>query len=127
MNKREKYTHRLKHTSSLLLRIDAEIFGNKMDIVLRSDAKVKYGRFFIQIQYTDICKKTGEKKVWHGRKWYLSDHMTDDEIVKTAYAAFEAAVKHEILEGFTVDGKPLFNPHIDFEELLKIKKEVKRK
>lgn len=53
--------------------------------------------------------------------------MTNDEIIKTAYCAAEAAVKHEIMEGFKVDGVILFNPHVDFEELLKISHlEVKR-
>jgi hypothetical protein len=53
--------------------------------------------------------------------------MTDDEVVKTAYVAFEAAVKHEILEGFKVDGKILFNPHVNFEALLTVSdKEVFR-
>lgn len=53
--------------------------------------------------------------------------MTADEIVKTVYAAFEAAIKHEVMEGFKVDGIVLFNPHVDFEELLKIShKEIQR-
>lgn len=53
--------------------------------------------------------------------------MTDDEVVKTAYCAFEAAVKHEVMEGFKVDGKILFNPHMNFEALLSISdKEIYR-
>ena len=53
--------------------------------------------------------------------------MTDDEIIKTCYAAFDACVKHEIMEGFKVDGKMLFNPHINFEALLTISdKEITR-
>lgn len=57
---------------------------------------------------------------WFGRKWYLSEFMTDDEIVKTAYSAFRQALEHEVMEGFKVDDKPLFNPHLDFEALLEI-------
>ena len=54
--------------------------------------------------------------------------MTDDEVVKTAYAAFKAAVEHEVMEGFKVDGQVLFNPHTPYEELLKVSNiEVKRK
>jgi hypothetical protein len=53
--------------------------------------------------------------------------MTDDEIIKTSYGAFKAAVEHEVMEGFKVDGIILFNPHVNFEELLKIShKEIKR-
>lgn len=85
-------------------------------------------RVYIQIGYNSNCNKTGEKNTdWKARKWYLSDFMTDDEIIKTSYAAFEACIKHEAMEGFRVDGEILFNPHVDFEELLKISnKEIKR-
>jgi len=85
-------------------------------------------RLYLQIQYHSTCTKTGEFKKWHGRKWYLSDHMTADEIIKTVFIAFKSAVEHEIMEAFKVDGKILFNPHTNFEELLKVSdKEVTRK
>lgn len=77
-------------------------------------------RVFIQVVYTSKCTKTNESKMWHGRKWYLSRHMTPDEIIKTAYAAFESCVKHEVMEGFKVDGIVLFNPHVDYEALLSV-------
>jgi len=78
------------------------------------------GRIFLQVTYEAPCTKTGEAKEWHGRKWYLSKHMTEDEIIKTAYAAFEAAVKHEVMEGFKVNGIILFNPHVEYKALLEI-------
>ncbi|MBO0947550.1 hypothetical protein [Fibrella forsythiae] len=78
------------------------------------------GRIFLQVVYDDPCTKTDQTQEWHGRKWYLSDHMTADEIVKTAYAAFEATVKHEVMEGFKVDDQILFNPHVHFRSLLAI-------
>jgi hypothetical protein len=53
--------------------------------------------------------------------------MPADEIMKTAYGAFKMAVEHEAMEAFKVDGIILFNPHINFEELLKVShKEIKR-
>ncbi len=82
---------------------------------------------FVQIIYVSNCTKTNQQSEWRGRKWYISEYMTQDEVVKTVYAAFEASVKHEIMEGFKVDGITLFNPHVNFEELLKIShKEIKR-
>lgn len=60
--------------------------------------------------------------MYKGRKWYLSPYMTEDEVVKTIYLAFEVAVKHEILEGFKMDDTPLFNPHTPYDEILKISK-----
>jgi len=85
------------------------------------------GRVFLQVIYDAPCTKTNVVQEWHGRKFYLSKFMTDDEIVKTAYVAFESCVKHEIMEGFKVDNIILFNPHINFEELLKVSdKEITR-
>lgn len=85
------------------------------------------GRIFLQVIYIAPCSKIGVVQGWRGRKFYLSDHMTVDELIKTAYLAFKLAVEHEVMEGFKVDGKILFNPHVDFESLLKISdQEVKR-
>ncbi len=118
----------LTRTARLVERISATLMGHVFGIKVENDLKVDTGgRTFIQMVYYSVCTKTNTEECWKGRKWYLSEHMTDDEIVKTAFAAFEAAVKHEILEGFKVDGKKLFNPHINFEELLKISdREIQR-
>lgn len=106
-------------------RITMSLFGTVF--FLRVDYNPE-GRIFLQVTYKSWCTKTGELMEWHGRKWQLSEHMTDDEVVKTAYAAFQAAVNHEVMEGFKVDNIILFNPHINFEELLAISHlEVKRK
>lgn len=115
----------------LLSRVSLTCLGNRFDITVKPDLKShdanKNPRVFIQLAYSSECSKTGIKEYWKGRKWYLSEYMIADEIIKTCYAAFESCIKHEVLEGFKVDGKALFNPHIDFEELLKISdKEVKR-
>lgn len=86
------------------------------------------GRVYIQIVYTCKDVRTDKEKEWRGRKWYLSEYMTDDEIIKTCYTAYEACIKHEIMETFKVDDIILFNPHVNYEELLKIShKEITRK
>lgn len=110
----------------LVSRISLTCLDKPFTILIEAD-KRGGDRIYLQVQYDSRCTKTGELDTWKGRKWYLSEFMTDDEVVKTAYCAFEAAVKHEVMEGFKVDGKILFNPHIDFEELLAISnKEVYR-
>lgn len=80
----------------------------------------KLGRIYLQASYVSKCTKTGTEEEWKGRKNYLSDHMTDDEIIKTAYVTFKQAVEHEIMEGFKVDNTILFNPHVNFKALLQI-------
>ena len=82
------------------------------------------GRIFIQCVYNAPCIIDGTIKEWHGNKQYLSRHMLPDEIIKRSYVAFEATMKHEIMEGFKVDDKILFNPHHDFEALLSLNDEI---
>lgn len=109
-------------------RVSISIIGLLMDYRIDIDVKDPIeGRVFIQVTYIAPCSKTRYLKKWKGRKWYLSQHMSDDEIIKTFYLAFEIAVRHEILEGFKIDGKSIFNPHLNFEELLTIcESEIKR-
>lgn len=111
---------------SLINRCSFSLFGNRFNIEAIIDKKFG-NRVYIQVSYVDFCHVTMERKLWKGRKWYLSSHMTDDEIIKTAFAACKATVEHEIMEGFTVDGTVLFNPHVSFDALLSISdKEVRR-
>lgn len=112
---------RLELTRQIVSRVTMKCLGVNFSFRVEVDKKrPKNGRIFIQAVYLAPCTKTGHDKMWSGRKWYLSDHMTPDEVIKTAYTAFESAVKHEVMEGFKVDGKILFNPHINFEALLEI-------
>lgn len=116
-----------ERVESIVKRISFKIFGKEFTIIVSEDKEFENGRIYLQASYSAECTITGEPENWKGRKFYLSQYMTDDEIVKTAYVACEAAVKHEVMEGFKVDGIILFNPHINFEELLKIShREVKR-
>lgn len=111
----------------LVNRISLSLFGKDFLILVEHDKEFENGRIYIQMSYDAPDTITGLTESWKGRKWYLTKYMTDDEIIKTAYTAFEACVKHEIMENFKVDGIILFNPHINFEELLKIShKEVRR-
>lgn len=99
--------------------ITAEVLGAKIFFALQRDKKQpKNGRLYIQCYYITPCTVTGKDAEWRGRKWYLSDHMTDDEIVKTCYAAFKAAVEHEVMEGFKIASLRVFNPHTPFKTLL---------
>lgn len=116
-----------ERVQNLIDRIESDCLNTKFSLFAHKDMRGGK-RVFIQYEYLTQCTKSRSGfKVYKGRKWYLSEFMTDDEIIKTAYLAFEQAVKHEILEGFKVDGKILFNPHVDFEALLSVSdKEVTR-
>lgn len=109
------------------LDINMSCLGTKFELRVEQDNK-HGGRFFLQVFYNSPCSKTGEVKEWRGRKWYLSEHMLEDEIVKTVYSAFKACVEHEIMEGFKIGDTVLFNPHTNYKHLLKVSNfEVQRK
>lgn len=117
----------ISNAMKTLKRIKMSCFGTEFKILFLRDKRSECGRMFLQVAFTAPCTKTGKIENWKGRKYYLSDYMTQDEIVKTAYVAFKSAVEHEAMEGFKVDGKIVFNPHVNFEALLAITdKEITR-
>jgi hypothetical protein len=121
--------NQLTRVKALLTPISMECLGVKFDLIISRDMKEpQYGRIFIQLEYKSPCNKTGEDLSWKGTKHYLSEHMTDDEIVKRCWVAFEQAVKHEIMEGFRYNGEMVFNPHTPFTRLIEASRvEVTRK
>ncbi|HEU4601551.1 MAG TPA: hypothetical protein VFS24_06270 [Steroidobacteraceae bacterium] len=78
---------------------------------LRGDA------IFLQWTFLAPCSKTKRESVQTGRKWYLSPHMTDSEIVCTAFKAALTAEEHECREAFRFNDRRIFNPHIDIKAL----------
>lgn len=64
---------------------------------------------------------TGVPMAWKGRKWLLSEHMTDGEIVQTAFLATLTAIEHEIRETFTYCGAAIFDPHYDIHKLVELR------
>jgi len=60
---------------------------------------------------------------WKGRWWRLSEHMTDSEVVQTAWLAVLTWVEHEAREAFTFDGVTVFDPHLDVHELVRMRQE----
>lgn len=91
--------------SALLFRIEYKNW--KFHLEERADC------FTLQIQFLDKCVITGEYEIQYCRKWFLSKHMTDNEIIRTAFLAVEIAERHELMEKFQLDGKLINNPHFD--------------
>lgn len=72
---------------------------------------VKAGLVFVQHYQRIPCSKTGEVCVQKGRKFVISDHATDGEILRTLFLAVKLFEEHEINEQFCVDGQRFLNPH----------------
>lgn len=71
----------------------------------------KKGMVFIQhLQYIP-CTNNGLSNWQGGRKFYISDYATDEEILRTCFLAVKLFEEHEINETFLVDGERFLNPH----------------
>lgn len=71
------------------------------------------GRWYLQWSFTAPDYAHGNTPTdWTSRKWHLSEHMTESEIVQTALAAALMAEEHEAREAFSYNGQRIFNPHI---------------
>lgn len=75
-------------------------------------------QLYLQVQADEPCSETGEMHRWHGRKWRLSKHMTDSEVIQTAFLAVMTAVEHETREQFTYRGHAVYSPHYDVQKLV---------
>lgn len=69
----------------------------------------------------DRCAVTGEPYAWKGRKWMISEWMTETEVVNTCLKAVLAAAEHEIRERFHYQGVSLYNPHIKVQDLIELR------
>jgi hypothetical protein len=79
-------------------------------------------RFVLRVEFAANDVATGVPTVWKGRKWTLSPHMTDGEIVQTAWLATMTAIEHEARERFTYRGVSVFDPHYDIEKLVELRR-----
>lgn len=82
--------------------------------------KLDNDRPYLQIKFDAPCNMTGVMEEQSGRKWILSYHMTDDEVVATALKATLTAVEHETREQFKWKDQPIFRPHYNIYELHKL-------
>jgi hypothetical protein len=75
------------------------------------------GTPYIQVLFLDKDRITGVEEIQRCRKWVLSFHMVNSEIVRTAFKAVHAAMDHELEEAFKYRGVRIFNPHMDLDSL----------
>lgn len=76
------------------------------------------GRPYLQWSFEGKCANTGKIEHQPCRKWFLSFHMTDGELVQTAFGAALQAEEHECREFFLYGGHRVMNPHLSLEALV---------
>lgn len=84
-------------------------------------------RIYLQWEFKapDWASNDHKKKLtWTSRKWYLSEHMTENEIVQTAMAAVLMAEEHEAREAFAYMGVRLFHPHISVAAMMEAARSI---
>jgi hypothetical protein len=80
------------------------------------------GGYYLQIECQGAADNvTTEPTSWKGRKWLLSMHMTDSEVVTTAFKATLTAIEHETREQFKYMGQSIFDPHYDVRQLVALR------
>lgn len=83
------------------------------------------GRHWMQIRFMAPCTYTGKIGPQHSRKYFLSPHMTDSEVISTVFKAIQYAEIHECQEQFKYKGHSIFSPHFDIEALVDLCKNGK--
>lgn len=75
---------------------------------------------YLQWEFIAPCAKTGTPAKQRSRKWYLSEYMTESELVQTAFKAALTAEEHECREAFRYAGYRVFNPHVSVTALMTV-------
>ncbi len=68
--------------------------------------------YLFQIRFWGECNFTGKRELQHCRKWYISPHMCESEIVNTVFFACKVAEEHEVREQFRYKNTAVYNGHI---------------
>lgn len=84
-------------------------------------------RMYLQLRFYATDTDSGDYVRMTGRKWILSEHMTQSEVVQTALKAVLTAEEHEVREKFLYRGVAVFGPHLDVEALTKIAEQQDRR
>lgn len=111
-----------KHFRSIL--DEVKYPGFEFELVSHAD------EYWLRIACDGVDNETGKPHRWHGRPWRLSTHMTNGEVVQTAFLALKVAIEHEMRELFTYKGATVFNPHFDIDRLVSFastKKSIKER
>jgi hypothetical protein len=77
-------------------------------------------RLYLQVKFDAECVVTGDIQRQHCRKYFLSKHMCETEIVRTAHQAVHTAMEHEVNEHFLYKGVRVYNPHVSIDALMSI-------
>lgn len=105
----DRVTHLINDTEFNAICLPAQMKGDARLAVLR---QLDTDTVFLQVRARDLADNPQ-----NGRKWYVSPHSCDSEIVMTGLAAWLAWFEHEVRESYTFRGVRPGNPHWDVNAL----------
>ena len=73
--------------------------------------------FLIRTTFQRPDRDSGFLGRGYGRWWHVPADVSESGVVKTAYAAARLILEHELMESFKYDGKRIFDPHHDVQDL----------
>lgn len=83
------------------------------------------GTYYLQVRFPAYDATAEKYEVQSGRKWLLSEWMTEGEVVQTAFLAIKTAEEHELREQFSYYGVNIFGPHIEMDALISVAHKTK--
>ncbi len=88
---------------------------NKLEYKPRTGFRLveKQGLMFINHWQliSDACSSNRTLEIRHGRKFYISIHMTDQEVMRTCALAVKQFEEHEANEWLKYKGQKVLDPH----------------
>ena len=78
------------------------------------------GGFLLQLCGQEEDVRSGARRTYFGRKWYIGHSATPSDIVRTAFKAAVTWQEHEAREEFTYQGARIFGPHYSLEDLMRL-------
>lgn len=103
---------------------DSITLAENFSVHTLQDQEVPNGRYYFQIACFRKDVITGEMGYGYGGKAYLSEHMTDSELVQTVFGLYKGFWEHEARETFHWNGRRVFGPHISTEALWDVAQRV---
>jgi hypothetical protein len=110
---------RLSHDDLLAILVRLHFPGYKFKLGNFIDRMVSVV-YFLQAEFHAPCADTGKLTLQKSRKWYLSEHMTESEVVQTAFKCVLTAIEHEAREQFKYKGQAIFGPHFNVNDLVEL-------
>ena len=118
----------VRHAIQLVQTKDAGLSVDRLRAIL-ADIRFKDGNFLceeieggflIQLRCEEVEVESGVFQTLYGRKWHLPSTVTESDVVRTAFKAAVTWQEHESREGFTYRGSPVFAPHCDVDDLVRL-------